>query len=90
MEAFHRKYSDALTKETTVIIVGDAKTNWFPPKPEEIRAIRAQSAKLIWLNPEPASRWGKEDSAAYLYAPFCDAMSECRNLKQLEKAMMQV
>lgn len=90
MEAFHRKYSDALTEKTTVIIVGDAKTNWFPPKSEEIRAIRERSSKLLWFNPEPASRWGKEDSAADLYIPFCDAMIECRNLNQLEKAMMQV
>ena len=90
METFHRVYGEVLTKTATVLIVGDAKTNWFPPKPEEIRTIREKTKKLIWLNPEPAETWGKEDSAADQYAPFCDAMLECRNLKQLEKAMMRV
>ncbi|MBQ3074460.1 MAG: VWA domain-containing protein, partial [Clostridia bacterium] len=51
MEAFRRKFPDALSKNTTVIIVGDAKNNWFPHKAEELRDIRSQCNKLIWLNP---------------------------------------
>ena len=86
-EAFRRKYAESLSPNTTIIIVGDAKTNWFPPKPEELRDLRAQCAKLIWLNPEPHGKWDTEDSVASLYLPYCSVMSECRNLRQLEQAM---
>lgn len=87
LEAFRRKFSDVLTPKTTVVIMGDAKTNWFPPKPEELRDIRSQCAKLIWLNPEPKEKWDTEDSMVRHYLPHCDVMAECRNLHQLEQAM---
>lgn len=89
-EAFRRKYENAVTDTTTLIIVGDAKTNWFPPKPEELKDLRARCKKLIWLNPEPKERWDTEDSVAGRYIPHCTAMAECRNINQLEKAMQQI
>ena len=90
LEAFRLKYPDAVTKTTTLLIVGDAKTNWFPPKPEELRDLRRQCSKLIWLNPEPKERWNTEDSMVKSYLPHCDLMAECRNLKQLEKIMSTI
>ena len=90
LEAFRLKYPDAVTKTTTLLIVGDAKTNWFPPKPEELRDLRRQCSKLIWLNPEPKERWNTEDSMVNSYLPHCDLMAECRNLKQLEKIMSTI
>ncbi|MBQ2763727.1 MAG: VWA domain-containing protein [Firmicutes bacterium] len=90
LEAFRRKFADVLTPKTTVVIMGDAKTNWFPPKPEELRDIRSQCAKVIWLNPEPKEKWDTEDSMVRHYLPHCDVMAECRNLKQLEQAMRNV
>ncbi|MGN0962277.1 MAG: VWA domain-containing protein, partial [Clostridia bacterium] len=71
LEAFRLKYPDAVTKTTTLLIVGDAKTNWFPPKPEELRDLRKQCSKLIWLNPEPKERWNTEDSMVKSYLPHC-------------------
>ena len=90
MEAFRRKFPDALSENTTVIIVGDAKNNWFPHKAEELRDIRSQCKKLLWLNPEPKEQWDTEDSVVRYYLPYCDVMAECRNLKQLEKWMSTI
>ena len=90
LEAFRRKFADVLTPKTTVVIMGDAKTNWFPPKPEELRDIRSQCAKVIWLNPEPKEKWDTEDSMVRHYLQHCDVMAECRNLHQLEQAMRNV
>lgn len=90
LEAFRRKFSDVLTENTTVLVVGDAKSNWFPPKPEELRDIRRQCNKLIWLNPEPAERWDTEDSVVRDYLPYCTVMAECRNLRQLEQIATQI
>ena len=90
LEAFRLKYPDAVKKTTTLLIVGDAKTNWFPPKPEELRDLRQQCSKLIWLNPEPQERWNTEDSMVKAYLPHCDLMAECRTPKQLEKIMITI
>lgn len=90
LEAFRLKYPDAITKTTALLIVGDAKTNWFPPKPEELRDLRKGCAKLIWLNPEPKECWNTEDSMVKDYLPYCDLMAECRNLKQLEKIISAI
>ena len=90
LETFRLKYPDAVTKTTTLLIVGDAKTNWFPPKPEELRDLRKQCSKLIWLNPEPKERWNTEDSMVKSYLSHCDLMAECRSLKQLERLMAAI
>lgn len=90
LENFNKKFGHYLTPKTTVLILGDAKSNWFPPKPEELREIRGRSKKLIWLNPEPFPRWNTEDSVVKAYLPYCDAMVECRNLNQLEKIMTRI
>ncbi|HMM06241.1 MAG TPA: VWA domain-containing protein [Clostridiales bacterium] len=90
LEQFNKKFGASLNAKTTVLILGDAKSNWFPPKPEELREIRAHCKKLIWLNPEPIEDWNKEDSVVKAYAPYCDQMLECRNLNQLEKGIRQL
>jgi hypothetical protein len=90
LENFNKKFGHYLNTKTTVLILGDAKSNWFPPKPEELREIRTRSKKLIWLNPEPQNRWNTEDSIVNTYLPYCDSMVECRNLNQLEKIMTQI
>lgn len=89
-EAFRRKFPNCLDKNTTLIIVGDARTNWFPPKPEELRDLRSFCKKLYWFNPEPSEKWNRGDSAARFYFPYCTAMWECRNLQQLERNILRI
>lgn len=67
----------------TVVVFGDARTNFRPPNADLIDDLRARSAEVIWLNPEPRAYWGLSDSAADVYAPHCDAMVECRRIDQL-------
>jgi hypothetical protein len=45
---------------------------------------------LYWLNPEPRSYWGSGDSVIGEYAPHCDGVFECRNLRQLEQFVGQL
>ena len=40
---------------------------------------------VYWLNPEPQGYWNSGDSIVATYAPHCDAVVECRTLRQLEK-----
>lgn len=73
----------ALDERATVVIFGDARTNFRPPNAELLDDLRARVAEVLWLNPEPRAYWGLGDSAADVYAPRCDAMVECRRIDQL-------
>lgn len=76
-----------LTRNTIVLILGDARNNRRPPRPDLLARIRDRAKKLIWLNPEPEERWDTGDSVMGRYTPMCDAVLDCGNLKELLGAL---
>ncbi len=84
---FLDKSGDALGSRTTVIVLGDGRSNFNDPQIEAVQEIHERARKFIWLNPEHESGWGWGDSIAPLYARHCDLMLECRNLAQLTEAI---
>ncbi|MBI3247176.1 MAG: VWA domain-containing protein [Deltaproteobacteria bacterium] len=76
-----------LTRNTIVLVLGDARNNRRPPRPDLLARIRERVKTLIWLNPEPHERWNSGDSVMGLYAPVCDAVLSCCTLKELLKAL---
>ena len=92
-KAFHfflEKFSATLEPHKTVLILGDAKNNWFPAKRENLQAIAQKVKEIIWLNPQPQAAWNTEDSVINVYAPYCRRVVECRNLKQLTEIAQQL
>ena len=89
-ETFSKNFGHVLTEQTTLIIMGDGRSNWFPPKKEELAAIAQKVKRVFWLNPEPRERWNTEDSVIGLYAPFCDGVYQCQNLEQLTDAVRHI
>ncbi|MDH7479251.1 MAG: VWA domain-containing protein, partial [Syntrophomonadaceae bacterium] len=87
---FSRYYLEELTGKTTVIILGDARNNYFPAREEALTEIRRKCAGLLWLNPEPTWQWGFGDSYMNVYRPYCDQVFECRNLEQMEHFIEQL
>lgn len=84
---FLDNHGDALTSRTTVIVLGDGRSNFYDPQIEAVQEIKERARKVIWLNPESEWGWGTGDSIAPLYARYCDRMMECRNLEQLTEAI---
>lgn len=80
---FRRDYLDMLNKKTTLIIIGDARTNYFHPEDEILAEMREKSRRVIWLNPEPEQEWNSGDSEMFAYKPYCNEVRPCRNLNQL-------
>ncbi|MGI6066952.1 MAG: vWA domain-containing protein [Bacillota bacterium] len=89
-EIFRKKYQHVLDQKSILIILGDAKNNWYPPREEELIFLSQQVKRVIWLNPEPIEKWNKEDSIIGRYAPSCSDVLECRNLEQLERAVSKI
>lgn len=78
-----------LTRNTIVLILGDARNNRRPPRPDLLARIRERVKTLIWLNPEPRARWNTGDSVMGLYAPVCGTVLTCGNLQELFIALQQ-
>jgi uncharacterized protein with von Willebrand factor type A (vWA) domain len=83
LSGFWDTWGGEVRRRTTVIILGDARTNYHDPREGALKAVAQQARHVFWLNPEPASAWNSGDSVIARYQPFCDAVYECRNIRQL-------
>ena len=79
---FRRKYADALTPKASLLVLGDARSNYTDPGLADLKAMVAAARHAWWLNPEHPRQWRSGDSAATEYAELLP-MVECRNLTQL-------
>lgn len=75
---------DAVGPRSTVLILGDARTNGTDPQVEALRELVSRAKHATWLNPEPARMWDTGDSVASRYAEVVD-MHEVRNIDQLRQ-----
>jgi uncharacterized protein with von Willebrand factor type A (vWA) domain len=85
LETFYNKYGSQLTSRTTVIITGDARNNYRPPRGEVLGDIARTARAVVWLNPEPRAYWDTGDSAMSYYQAHCTSVHEVRTLRQLEE-----
>jgi uncharacterized protein with von Willebrand factor type A (vWA) domain len=85
LDTFYARYGRQLTPRTTVIITGDARNNYRPPRDGVLGEVAKASRALVWLNPEPMAYWDTGDSAMSHYARHCTSVHEVRTLRQLEE-----
>ena len=83
-EEFLTTVEDELHPRTTVIVLGDARTNGRPPREDVFAAITARAGRTFWLNPEPRLYWNYGDSVIAAYEQHCTAF-ECWRTDQLEE-----
>jgi hypothetical protein len=83
-EVFAQKWPDAVTPKTSLLVLGDARTNYRAPGLPALRSVVRQARHAFWLNPEPRQYWASGDSAAVTYTDVLP-MLECRNVSQLQE-----
>jgi uncharacterized protein with von Willebrand factor type A (vWA) domain len=76
--------SDDLDPRSTVIVLGDARTNGREPHAEVFGQVSERAGRLFWLNPEPKLYWNYGDSVMSAYEPYCDGAFECWTTRHLE------
>ncbi|HEY8089717.1 MAG TPA: VWA domain-containing protein, partial [Polyangiaceae bacterium] len=86
LRTFEARHLRELDRRTTVVILGDGRTNYHDAAPEVLDRIRERARALIWLCPEPRGQWSEGDSAMGRYAPKCTAVYEVRCAADLEDA----
>ncbi|MBB4855864.1 uncharacterized protein with von Willebrand factor type A (vWA) domain [Mycobacteroides chelonae] len=81
-KTFVEKFPTALSPRSSLLILGDGRTNYRNPAVEVLSSMVSSSRHAHWLNPEPKNHWGTGDSAAIRYEDAI-TMHECRSAKQL-------
>ena len=75
---------------TTVLILGDGRSNYGDPGDHSLRRIHARARRVLWLNPEPRSFWNTGDSEMRKLSACCDRVEPCRSLRHLERIVSEI
>jgi len=81
---FEEEISEDLDPRSTVIVLGDARTNGREPHAETFARVAERAGRTFWLNPEPRLYWNYGDSVMAAYERYCDGAFECWTTKHLE------
>jgi uncharacterized protein with von Willebrand factor type A (vWA) domain len=87
---FEQQWMASVTPQTTVIVLGDARSNNLDPGADILRRISERAKRLVWLNPEGRLMWGLGDSEMPRYATFCNLVRQCATAQQLERAISDI
>ena len=82
---FLEEISSDLDPRSTVIVLGDARTNGRDPHPAAFARLTERAGRTFWLNPEPRLYWNYGDSVMGAYEPLVDRAFECWTTKHLEQ-----
>ncbi len=80
---FLEEISADLDPRSTVIVLGDARTNGRDPHAAAFAQLTERAGRTFWLNPEPRLYWNYGDSVIQAYEQHCEAF-ECWTTQQLE------
>lgn len=86
LRAFVRREIGRLDRRTTLVVLGDGRTNFQDDGAEVLRELRDRVKALYWFCPEARSTWGVGDSAMLRYERYCSKVLEVRTARDLEEA----
>ncbi|MBV9025132.1 MAG: VWA domain-containing protein [Streptomycetaceae bacterium] len=81
MLAEHRA---ALTRKTTLIVLGDGRGNGHDPRFDVFEEITRRLRQIVWLTPEPQYSWRLGGCDLPAYAEYCDQVHVVNDLTGLE------
>ena len=83
---FREDFPDAVTRRTTVVILGDGRGNGHDANVEAFEEIARRGKQLVWLTPERRNMWRLGRCDLPRYAKFCDRVDVVRDLDGLDRA----
>jgi uncharacterized protein with von Willebrand factor type A (vWA) domain len=81
---------ESVTRRTTVVILGDGRTNYRPDEAWIVAELRRRARAVLWLCPEARGTWGFGDSRMPAYARASTRSFEVRNLAELARVVDQL
>ncbi len=85
LQTFHRDHLGAVSRRTTVLVIGDGRNNYNVPNAWVLREIRRKARRVVWICPEERWAWGTGDSEMPLYAAQVDRVASVTRLADLEE-----
>jgi uncharacterized protein len=82
---FLDEHATALTRRTTLVVLGDGRGNGHDPAVGAFEEMTRRVRETVWLTPEPTYSWGLGRCDLPLYASFCDRVQVVRDLVGLER-----
>ncbi|HEX9287893.1 MAG TPA: VWA domain-containing protein [Anaeromyxobacteraceae bacterium] len=84
LKTFHDRYRGAVTRRTTVIVIGDGRNNYNPPAAWVLEELSRRARRVVWICPEERWAWGQGDSEMPLYASKVERVATVTTLAELE------
>jgi uncharacterized protein len=86
LEDFDEQALRKVTRRTSVIILGDARSNDTDPRIDLMQKLHDRAKFVMWLNPEPRTFWGTGDSEMLRYLPYVHFARTTASVRDLERA----
>ena len=86
LEDFDEQALSEVTRRTSVIFLGDARSNDTNPRVDLMQKLHERAKFVMWLNPEPRSFWGTGDSEMLRYLPYVHFARTTASVRDLERA----
>ena len=83
IQTLYEDYSALFGRETTFIIIGDARNNKYYSGAKEFKEMCDRCKNVFWLNPEHPSEWDYQDSIISTYRDAGAKVSHVSNVGEL-------
>ncbi len=87
---FEKGWMAAVTPKTTVIVLGDARTNNLDPRADILRRISERSKRLVWLNTRRTHGLGLGRFEMPAMPPSAARCANARPPGRLERAVSDI
>ncbi len=82
---FHGLCGGNLDSRSILIVLGDARNNYYHPRIEIFEQLARRAKQTFWLNPETRDQWHEGDSEMRRYAPYCFKVETCNKIRDIER-----
>lgn len=90
LHELERLVGDEIDSKTTVLILGDGRSNYGDPGHLALKRMHLKSKNVMWLNPEPRTFWNTGDSEMNKFNASCDRTESCRSIRHLERIVSDI
>ena len=78
---------DSVDKKTTLMVLGDARSNYGNPGHLVLKEFYERAGRVIFLNPEPETVWDTGDSEMKKLGAYCTHKQTCNSVKHVERVL---
>ncbi|SLM27978.1 conserved hypothetical protein [Desulfamplus magnetovallimortis] len=90
LSTFKKDFSHLINQKSTLIIMGDGRSNYLNPQAHILGELREKCRRIIWLTPEAYNTWNKGDCELSAYRPHCHELRTCMNLDHLTQFIQEL